>query len=778
MKVTRDMYGRAAKCVACHRKWFVPKEEEIPDGTAVIQLSEHEELLRATGVFVRPLSGGSNQAEEALRKENDGSPQGSEGGAELLPENRDVPPGDSSADLASPEKASGSGDIAEGELEEGFSPEQCPGPDSTVPVPIRNKGKTPFDIWGPLQLLCGYQKAFNQLEQRVLADEEHGISSEVLEAYGRSLGKIWDKAQAVLQSAHEGVQRQLAGIEGEIDRLTVALRVGEVDLSQFILNTSALRHSRESLARFDHNLQAWRQTDNPLSAGGEIDVTMETFDADSFNLDLPQPVPLDDSQPLPALYTTELRSVLQERAVAEQRIAEWMYIGESRREKGIPSTTGLLETKAALKRVKAKTAFVRQRMQQLLADCAHDLDSLQKYRREVMERDRKKQLKSGVISQLLSDVERAERNLVRSEAHLRQALHANASAEVPVPTPSMIAQKKQKSLPNLILILIGAYVTAMVFVFPALIILSLRETGELHRIIVLPAIFVLLQPAALLIRDAWARMAAAVFLWIVLCAMLVAALLSFARYAPIHAGRHIVPFLDTPGMLLAAAFFFFGIAVGVLVAACYPIGLKKMVLMVLCCALFSLSIPSLTYAFAQRHTGPQSPKLVLPAEKEPDDAGAVNESSGSDPALSPDREGAVDHTEVPPEVEPAVTAIVQPPEKSLPPERVPVIEGEEPATSDVTLISGVPLVFSLHGVVHGEGISPLFRASVQFPDQTESSLALRLGQVIAGEWRASEYNSDSNKLTITNGEKLLLLSPGDSVTIQAVLTAEPEQEEK
>ena len=64
MKVTHDMYGRAAKCVACHRKWFVPKENEIAEGTEVIQLAEHAELFRETGVFLRSQSGDCFAGEE------------------------------------------------------------------------------------------------------------------------------------------------------------------------------------------------------------------------------------------------------------------------------------------------------------------------------------------------------------------------------------------------------------------------------------------------------------------------------------------------------------------------------------------------------------------------------------------------------------------------------------------------------------------------------------------------------------------------------------------
>lgn len=122
----------------------------------------------------------------------------------------------------------------------------------------------------------------------------------------------------------------------------MALRVGEkVDLQHFIANTNALRLSRESLVRLDYNLQAWRQVDDPYLAGGQADVSMDTFDPEYFDLELPKPVALDDTRPLSVLYSDELRSTLQERTSAEQRIAEWRRIAESRQETSDPLPSGL-----------------------------------------------------------------------------------------------------------------------------------------------------------------------------------------------------------------------------------------------------------------------------------------------------------------------------------------------------------------------------------------------------------------------------------------------------
>ncbi len=775
MKVTHDMYGRAAKCVACHRKWFVPKEDEIPEGTEVIQLAEHAELLRETGVFLRPQSGGSLTGEENVHT----PPVGSTGGAEDRG-GRPAEGGDTCGKNPLPEyEAPGEpavkpADPAVGGEEEGLPEEPFGKPDSLAPEPIRSKRKSPFETWEPLRLLCSYQKAFEQLEQRVLADEERGITNEVLEAYARSLRNLRDKFHTKLQLAHESVLKQLTGIEGEIDRLTVALRVGEVDLQHFIANTNALRLSRESLVRLDYNLQAWRQVDDPYEAGGQAVVAMDAFDPEYFDLELPKPVALDDTRPLSVLYSDELRSTLQERTSVEQRIAEWRRIAESRPEKSADVPVGLAEAEAGFKRAKAKIVFLRQRMQQLLADSSHDLDSLQKYRREVLERDRKKQLKRGTKTALLQELEKAESILVRSEAHLRQALHANASAEVPLPTPTLMEQAKPTRLSYRLSCTLGMYVAGVVLVLPVLLFLSWRETGEIHRIVLLPALVVLAQPGALLFRDAWGRMVAAVFLWMVLCAMLVAALLSFARYAPIHAGRNITPYLDSPGMLLAASFFFFGIAVGDAIVKCYHLNLKKAVTLVLGCAFLSAGVPAVTYAWAQQAHAPVAPARAVPAEREPAPALVqATETTVPVAGTAPEGESASIPSGALPVEGPVVEPVTNPDSEPGATVRQPGSEGEA-----VPYTGGLPVVFSLHGVVHGEGISPVFRASVQYPDQTETSLTLRLGQGIVGDWRASEYNAEAKKLTITNGKKMLLLNPGDHVSIDSATTMEPGQPEK
>lgn len=765
MKVTRAMYGKAAKCVACHRKWFVPEKDEIPADTTVIYLKDHPELLRKTGVFVRAAPAEDNDISEAPSAEISAPPRRAD-----IPESaqEDTPfPNSAGADAASlhvqeakavlPDRDASEVD---GALENGEDP------DGNVPAAIHAKGKTPFDTWDPLRLLCNYQQAFERLEQRVLGDEEPGVTPELLSAYDHSLQNLWDRLRDTLRQAHTGVQRQLAGIEKEVDRLTVALRVGEVDLAHFISSTAALRQSRESLVRLAYNLQAWQQVEDPLLAGGELDVSLDTFDPDGFDLDPPRAVPTEDSRPLPMLYSDELRAVMQVRATAEQRRAEWKRLAQSRPGHHSGPAAGLAENKAELKQVNAKITFLRQRMQQLVADCAHDLDSLHKYRRDALERDRKKQLKRGVKDALLHDIEKAESDLVRIEAYLRQTLHANASSEVPLPTPTLMDRLQPQYDSRKTFHALALYIAGMFFILPVLFQLSLRETGTLHRIILLPGFFLIVQPAALLFRDLWLRMVAAVFLWTTLCAMLVAALLSFSRYTPLQVGRPILPFLDSPGVVLVLGFFSCGLAAGIILAEYHRLDLTRALVLMLCCAFISSCVSAVSYAWAQRDNS-STPYIPAAAPVQtPDPASGPTEIKPLDTPLLPDKTTQPAEAAISTEPTPGSETDTQGP--------IPAEEGEIAPSPAMPPPHTLPVVFSLIGVVHGQGVSPLFRASLLFPDGTDKTLTLRLGQTIVGDWSASEYNAESTKLTITNGKKLLVLNPGENINIDVAPTAEQE----
>jgi len=87
----------------------------------------------------------------------------------------------------------------------------------------------------------------------------------------------------------------------------------------------------------------------------------------------------------------------------------------------------------------------------------------------------------------------------------------------------------------------------------------------------------------------------------------------------------------------------------------------------------------------------------------------------------------------------------------------------EPSSTDVSGVNTVNLL--MQGVVYTGGESPLFKASLTHPDGSVENISLKLGDIIVGNWKAQEYNQYTKKLTISNGEKLLVLEAGKQVLL-------------
>ena len=419
MKVTEAMYGRAAKCVSCHQKWFVPKQDEITPGIAEIHLKDHPELLRRPGVFVRsqPLAAQVQASEPAgepaldppplLVNDEEGeekeAPEASLDPGKISEQHDDVVP-------VAPNRGPAHGDSAEGE----------DGPDRGGLARIRNRDKKPFDILEPVRLLCCYERALENLEHRILANEEPAVEDNLLGAYHRSLTKVRQRITERLKKQHESVSRQLAGLEKEIDRLAVSLRLGEMNLPDFLSQTTSLRNTRECLARYDHHLQAWQNVEDPFLAGGLSDETLDSFDESSFDDDLPAPGLISDAQPLFVHYSDELRKAMHTRSNLELRLEEWKRLAAERPVAPSSFENGMAESSAARERAESAIAFFRKRLQVLLTDCAHDLEALDKYRRDVLDRDRRGEIKRHSKEILLREIENAEGGLIRVQAHIEK----------------------------------------------------------------------------------------------------------------------------------------------------------------------------------------------------------------------------------------------------------------------------------------------------------------------------------------------------------------------
>lgn len=770
MKVTEAMYGRAAKCVSCHQKWFVPKQDEITPGSAEIHLQDHPELLRRPGVFVRsqPLAAQVREPEAPDDAAHDPPP--------LLVSDEE---GDEKEKIEASQyldKIREGHDDALGGAVEGNSCEGECISDREGRAHIRNREKKPFDTLESLRLLCCYERALENLEHRILANEEPAVDDNLLGAYQRSLTKVRQRITEQLKKQHESVSRQLGGLEKEIDRLAVSLRLGEIDLSDFLSQTASLRNTRECLARYDHHLQAWQHVQDPFLAGGLSETALDSFDDASFGEELSAPGQISDDQPLFVYYSDELRRAMHTRSGMELRLEEWKRLAAERPVAPSSFENGMAESSAARERAESAIAFFRRRLQVLLTDCSHDLESLDKYRRDVLDRDRKGQIKRHSKEILLNEIESAESGLIRIQAHIQKTLHANAEIEVPVPSTTLAERFSGKQDTDLRVYAAAAFGVATLFTLGALLLLSYRETGRIHRMMLLPICFLLLHPCALLFREGLSRKTAVFFGWILQCGVIIATLVMLFKHTPIHPGRFLLPHIDVLGLFLVLGSSCSGLAVGISLIDGVRFLKKAEVLVPLLAAVLGMLVMGVFYIQAQSVPGTKGKEPVVKDQR------VVPPPLPQSPASLP-----VDRETVLPTPDPAAaeiqdlslqdaSEIQQPiPVSELPLETgaETVTEGEASRESEAgTGIHSVSLC--LIGVVHGEGISPRFRATAQYYDGRQETLSIQLGDAIAGDWKAVEYNSEDKKLTVTNGKRMLLLGAGDTVVIDDVIPAEGE----
>mgnify|MGYP007061388550 CR=1 FL=1 len=757
MKITPAMYGKAAKCVSCHQKFFLPDSGEISPGMGMLYLKDHKELLRRTGIFER---GAPNTPEKENARQGkhfptlDPSPEPEFDPSPILtpPKRTGAPASCDSAPELPAASVEMTADSNPGDISEDLPGDSCGSESADSPSPIRLREKKPFDILEPLRLLCSYQNALDELECQVLATEDSSAGTPAVDAYRRSLDAVWDRLRDMLKKAHESTQRQLTGIETEINRVMVAFRVGEINLAQYMKQTAQIRASREGLVRYAHHLVAWQRVEDPFLSGGLMDVDLDSFDAENFVLKLPPCPELPASQTLSELYTRELRDAMRTRAGIEVRLAEWKRIQAERSGSSVSDDITYKEFTAAHKRIDASLCFYRQRLQALLSDAGQDLDALHKYRRDVLERDRKGQIKNGSKDSLLKDIDNAESALLRVEAHIRKTLHANSAMEVPtpdIPSPGSVPTPGPSTFWSYEQ---AFYLTSIVFLLAGLFLLFLRGTNSVARLLLLfPMPIVLVQPSILFIRKTAARFVSATALFFLQAVVIALCLTMFFQIASPLPAKEFLLGLDAIGIVFMLGFFFSGAALGSVAVARKGYGPLRKLFTVLFCAFFISSVVFFSYpslsasdpeAYSQSKTPGQGNALITPDPNE-----AQQATNAPEPVHNTETDSIGSEADTGSD-----NAVGD------------AVEGEDNSVSAI-LPDEHSVYFSLVGVVHKTGTPPRFRAAIQSSVGDQIALTLQLGDVITGEWKALEYHSDSKKLTITNGEKLLLLAAGDRVLI-------------
>ncbi len=87
------------------------------------------------------------------------------------------------------------------------------------------------------------------------------------------------------------------------------------------------------------------------------------------------------------------------------------------------------------------------------------------------------------------------------------------------------------------------------------------------------------------------------------------------------------------------------------------------------------------------------------------------------------------------------------------------------------------VMVELRGMMKAQGRQVRFPITVTLPDGKIEQYNLQLGDAVHGQWKALEFNPSRNTLTLTNGTRMLILEPGQAVTIPEETSSSPSRSE-
>jgi hypothetical protein len=395
MKVSESMFGLPGKCIACRQKIRIPFREEIPPGETEIHLKDHPELLRKS-------------RKTALH------------------------------DTRVLEKERVADEVVE----------------VTLGDPSESRRHPALDVLEPLRVLCSLERKI-QIQLTFLASHQN----EGVETDQSVLQNKLEKARAARANLDDSLRKRLMEINIELSSVhertaqaALSARIGEMDFAVFRETTERLRSRREYLERMRENILAWLSVDDPHSAGGYIDASLDAIPEDDAEVDLPE----ESFEPrsLFDMHLEGLRSALERRERVEARL------GELDRIKGEGMTPSQVledckaDSRAEKLRSDAEASFRRKRLEQVSNDCAADVQTIQ----ACLERARKN-LQSGVLDKARftsadREMSRAQRDCARIHGLASRALMAVNAHDVPSPSDSLIkrmarpARQKKASAPG------------------------------------------------------------------------------------------------------------------------------------------------------------------------------------------------------------------------------------------------------------------------------------------------------------------------------------------
>lgn len=371
MKVTRSMFGKPGKCVACRQKIRIPNDEERPPGNAALYLADHPEFLRVPGEV--PPAPGVPEASAA----------DPEGEVVLLE-------GDGDAESAA----------------------------------------VPFQILAPLRALCNYEHRVTEQLEALRAGKPAERDKATLMSYRGLAHNARQQLEKQIGEELTAVGQELQETQAAIAAALRALEKGKTGYLDYSKRVLPLRKRREALAYHQHNLRGWLTTRDPHTAGGLEEVALADVPVQTSS----PPFPLESGiEGLPIENAIrKLEAALRERQHADRRLNDVHRMSLDGRPAGELQPMRA-DTEAARERARARVAFYRSRLQQVIQDCEDDSGALNAFQAAKMRALEEEAITRDAFKEWEAAVFRAQVDVKRARNLATRALNANAVSDVPNP---------------------------------------------------------------------------------------------------------------------------------------------------------------------------------------------------------------------------------------------------------------------------------------------------------------------------------------------------------
>lgn len=401
MKVTRGMFGKPGKCVACRQKIRIPDASEAPADGAPIYLKEHPEYLR----------GPKRSGEAAVPSRASESPEGAAADEAVPAAGEDVPV----FDAVEP------GPEVEIEVEA-----EAETPDGEKALPA-----VAFAIYEPVRFLCSYEHAVDAQLQALREGRKADHDKATLMSYRGLARKARKALEKQIHDELSAVSSQERDVRDALSVALVGLRTGEIPFVEYSKRVLPLRQRQEALAIRAHNLRGWLAADDPHVAGGALDVALSDVPLEQ----LGAPFPVDSAvEGLPIEYAIlRLDQSLRNREKADRRLNELHRQHLDGALGAAEMTRQRAEADAARERARAEVAYYRSRLQQVVRDCEADSEALKAYQ-EVKRREVETlAIARNTYEEIEAAVFRAQVDIKRARNLATRALNANTVSDVPNP---------------------------------------------------------------------------------------------------------------------------------------------------------------------------------------------------------------------------------------------------------------------------------------------------------------------------------------------------------